>query len=81
MSCLILCLLLAACVTQPEMGWIRADGKSVVLLQLEADNTACTGEVQKARAAYTGRIGASSDQIFTGCMAEKGYLQRPLPSK
>jgi hypothetical protein len=79
-SCLILCLILAGCVTRPEMGWIRADGKAVVPIQFEADNTVCNGEVEKARAAYTGRISASPDQIFSGCMAEKGYLQRPLPA-
>jgi hypothetical protein len=70
---------LLGCAHQPEIGWVRTDGKAVVPIQLEADNTQCKGEVEKVRAAYTGQTFASSDQIFTGCMAEKGYLQRPLP--
>ena len=75
----ILSLALAACVHQPEMGWVRTDGKAVVPIQFEADEAQGRGEVQKARAAFTGQIGFSTDQVFIGCMAGKGYVQRPLP--
>jgi hypothetical protein len=77
----ILSLPLAACVHQPEMGWIRTDRTPVVPLQFEADEAQCKGEVQKSRAAFTGQIGFSIDQVFIGCMAGKGYVQRPLPQQ
>jgi hypothetical protein len=70
---------LLGCAHQPEMGWIRTDGKAVVPIQFEADEATCRGELQKVHAVYTGLAVASDEQIFTGCMAEKGYLQRPLP--
>jgi hypothetical protein len=72
-------LLLMSCIKQPEVGWLRTDGKPVIPIQFEADETQCKGEVQKALAGFTGRVGFSSDDVFVGCMAGKGYLQRALP--
>jgi hypothetical protein len=73
---------LSGCVTQPEMGWVRIDGKAVVPIQFEADETQCKGELQRTRLAGTGQLGLFSrlqaqDDVFVGCMAGKGYVQRP----
>ena len=40
-------LALAACATAPK-GWTRLDGKPIDPVQLEADQTICKGEVEKA---------------------------------
>jgi hypothetical protein len=85
---------LVGCVTQPEMGWIRTDGKPVAALQFEADETNCRGESQKARLSSTLREGVTIGEqglysprqqaigdVFTGCMAGKGYVQRPVSSR
>jgi hypothetical protein len=74
---------LVGCTTHPAMSWFRADGKPVVPIQLEADETGCRGEVQKARLAGSNQLGLLSrlqahDEVFTGCMADKGYVQRPV---
>jgi hypothetical protein len=81
---------LVGCVTQPEMGWIRTDGKPVVPIQFEADETNCRGESQKANLTSTMEAGIkigeqglysprqrAISEVFTGCMAGKGYVQRP----
>lgn len=74
---------LANCGHQPAMSWVRSDNGPVVPTQIEADQTACRGEVQKARLAGNEQPGWLSklqahDDVFTGCMAEKGYVQRPV---
>jgi hypothetical protein len=85
-------LALAACVHQPEMGWVRTDGKPVVPIQFEADETNCRGESDKADLSSTMRRNITLcenglcspreeavKRVFAGCMAGKGYVQRPLP--
>jgi hypothetical protein len=83
---------LVGCVTQPEMGWIRTDGKAVVPIQLEADQKQCDGESDKADLSSTMKPGISIcpgvgpcsprqealKSVFNGCMAGKGYVQRPM---
>lgn len=73
-------LLLAGCATAPPL-WLRIDGKQVSDLQFEADQTACRGETQKANLATARQIGLLSrmqatDEVYNGCMAGRGYLQR-----
>jgi hypothetical protein len=74
---------LVGCATQPAMSWFRADGKAVVPIQFEADETNCRDEVQKARLAGPNQLGILSrlqahNDVFVGCMADKGYVQRPV---
>lgn len=76
---------LAGCATAPPM-WLRTDGATVPPLQFEADQTACRGEVQKSRMASTGQLGLISriqatDDVYAGCMAQKGYVQRQAPQE
>jgi hypothetical protein len=73
----------ASCAHQPPMSWVRTDGKPVAPIQYDADLTACRDEVQKARVASNEQPGLLSrlqthDDVFAGCMAEKGYVQRPV---
>jgi hypothetical protein len=75
-----LCATLAACASAPKL-WTRADGGPIMQTQYEVDATVCRGELQKARMAGTGQLGLISrmnaqDDIYTGCMAAKGYVQR-----
>jgi hypothetical protein len=90
---LLACLLLGACATAPEPTWLRVDGKPVSDLQFEADQAACRGEMQKAKLSsnmesgvvlgpnglYSPRQNAISD-VYSGCMAQRGYVQRAAPS-
>jgi hypothetical protein len=74
---------LVGCTTQPAMSWFRADGKPVVPIQFEADEANCRDEVQKARLAGSNQLGLLSrlqahNDVFAGCMADKGYVQRPV---
>jgi hypothetical protein len=67
---------LVGCATQPAMSWFRADGKPVVPIQFEADETNCRDEVQKARLAGSNQLGLLSrlqahDDVFASCMADK----------
>jgi hypothetical protein len=80
-SALVNCLV--GCATQPAMSWFRADGKAVVPIQFEADETNCRDEVQKARLAGINQLALLSrlqahDGVFAGCMADRGYVQRPV---
>lgn len=80
---LFLGLLLTNCAHQPEMGWIRIDGKAVVPIQFEADQTSCRGEREKAALTerehkiYFGEHPLTT--VFNGCMAGKGYVLRQAP--
>lgn len=82
-------LLLAGCAQQPEPGWVRTDGKTVVPIQFEADQTNCHGESDKANLSSTMKYGLALCEsgicapredavrrVFVGCMAGKGYVQR-----
>lgn len=82
-------LLASSCVRQPEPAWIRTDGKVVVPIQFEADQTNCLGESDKANLSSTMKYGLALCEsgicapredavrrVFTGCMAGKGYVQR-----
>lgn len=58
-----------------------ANGGAVSATQIEIDQTVCRGEVQKsARASSAGTLSVEASlaerDIFAGCMAQKGYLQR-----
>jgi hypothetical protein len=82
---ILLCLAVAACAKPPEMGWIRHDGTPITDAQFELDSTACRGEGQKAgltarRAEGIGEAlhqGQAVSDVFVGCMAQHGYVQRP----
>jgi hypothetical protein len=88
---LILTLALAGCATAPTptVHWIRADGAVSTPQQFEIDQTVCKGEAQKANASGTvipigGMYGAAAavnrnnaiNDVFSGCMAQRGYLLR-----
>lgn len=82
-------LFLAGCASSPkqEMGWQKIDGTAPSQQQFEADLTVCQGETQRATLAAhpTDSIpaaferGRARGQVFNGCMAQRGYLQRPVP--
>jgi hypothetical protein len=79
---LMLSIALGNCAQQPPMSWVRTDSKPVVPIQFDADQTACRDEVQKARRqlGLLSRLQAHDD-VYAGCMAEKGYVQRPVTNK
>ena len=68
---------------QPEMGWVRTDGKTVVPIQLETDQKACDGEREKAYLSereHKINFGESPlTTVYNFCMAGKGYAQRLVP--
>jgi hypothetical protein len=79
---LTLSIALANCAQRPPMSWVRTDSKPVMPIQFDADQAACRDEVQKAR----GQLGLLSrlqahDDVYAGCMADKGYVQRPVANK
>jgi hypothetical protein len=80
-------LLLGACATEPRQFWIRTDGRPVIARQFEVDSTICRGDAQKANASGVvitggGLAGAAAaanhfqavTDVYTGCMANHGYL-------
>lgn len=81
----LVCLIVGACATTPEPTWLRIDGKPVSDLQFEADRTACRGETAKAGTAqreakiYLPGEENPMDTVYSGCMAQHGYVQRAAP--
>lgn len=82
-------LLLTACATTPA-AWQKVDGKPVAQEQFQLDQTSCQGEMQKAKLSSTMREGVTIGEqglysprqqaisdVYSGCMAGKGYIQRP----
>lgn len=68
---------LTACASQSQ--WVRADGQPG---NLELDATACEGRRTQARMVgqdgitlAPGGLGRTSDAVFKGCMAERGWMQ------
>ncbi len=76
-------LLLTACTTATPTVWARPDGRPVDPAQLQLDQTACRGEMEKARLSEKEeKIYFPGEQnpltaVFVGCMAQHGYLARP----
>lgn len=76
--CLIGAVMLAGCATAPT-SWTRPDGQTPATAQLQLDETACRGEVDKANMdAGENRVilgeSRAMRSVFDGCMASKGYL-------
>lgn len=79
-------MIVAACAKPRQMGWIRTDGKPVNEASFEVDSTVCRGERQKAGLAAPTPEGVgqalnqrdAKDEVFIGCMAQRGYLQREI---
>lgn len=75
MKALPLLILLAGCATaEPEMLWKRTDGRPIpadpaLVKQADLDRTICRGEAAKAPTGPHRR-----DQVFEGCMAQRGYV-------
>lgn len=86
----------AGCGTPPKPSlWVRTDGQSArvhpeLRTQLEVDQIACNGEMQKAAlsgvtiasggiagAIAQGQRNAAAMDVAKGCMAEKGYVLVP----
>jgi hypothetical protein len=79
---IVLCaLVLGSCVILPQ-PWTRADGRPIESAQLEADDTACHGEMDKAagenKALAMLILGPSQEMLsaYAGCMVNRGY--RPV---
>lgn len=81
-------LLLAGCATAPPPKWVRLDGKMItgsdaLETQFEVDVKICEGEMQKAGLSATAEAGfgrgRAINQVFVGCMAKQGYVQRQIP--
>jgi hypothetical protein len=71
MRAILILFLLAGCVTaQQEPPWLRADGRTGSARQLEVDRTICMGERQNT---------SEVDQVFRGCMAQRGWLPADQP--
>jgi hypothetical protein len=51
--CLVVCLMLMGCASEPRKFWTRSDGGPVIARQFEVDRTICRGESQKANASGT----------------------------
>jgi hypothetical protein len=75
-------LTLSGCAQLPS-AWTRFDGQPINAPQLQADETACHGDLTKATLAAgrnapygndTFGYQAASIDIYRGCMASKGYL-------
>jgi hypothetical protein len=88
--CLVPCLLLGACATEPRQFWARTDGQPVIARQFEVDRTICRGDAQKANASGVvitggglgGAVAAANRgealaDVYVGCMAGHGYLVKP----
>jgi hypothetical protein len=93
--CLVVCLMLMGCASEPRKFWTRSDGGPVIARQFEVDRTICRGESQKANASGTviagggGLAGALAGaaaaenrnealgDVYSGCMAQRGYLVKP----
>ena len=86
MRALVAFLLLSGCATTPTQ-WVRVDNRPVEPMQLQADETACRGEMQKANLSSTMEPGVSIgpggiysprakavNEVYQGCMAQRGYL-------
>lgn len=72
------CAALTACASQPA-AWVRPDGSTG---NLQLDATACEGRRTQARmvgedgiTVTQGGLGRTSDAVFRGCMAERGWMQ------
>jgi hypothetical protein len=64
-------LLLAGCVTaQQPSPWLRADGHTGSVRQLEADRAICTDGRQNA---------SETDPDLRRCMAQRGWLPEDQP--
>ena len=81
------CLILAACASAPlPTTWARSDGRAIDPARLDADKTACRGEMEQAQAVTTARGLApitlpgqdSSAKVYTGCMAQHGRRGRQV---
>jgi hypothetical protein len=76
-------LALAACASAPlPTTWVRVDGRAINPAQLDADKTACRGEMEQAQAITAARGLAPitlpgqespSAKVYTGCMGQHGY--------
>ncbi len=78
-----LTLLLFGCATAPTT-WTKVDGRQATPEQQALDETACKGELQKARLANTANLGLMSQinaqhDIYAGCMAQRGYIGTRRP--
>lgn len=77
---------LSACATPPPMGWIRTDGRTFTDEQIEVERTVCRGRMQQSNLAgfpsesIPGAFqrGRAVTDVFNGCMAERGYVLRPM---
>jgi hypothetical protein len=78
----------AGCATAPPPPvWVKVDGTNPSPQQFEIDSKVCRGESQKANASGTmpsTLIGAAIrkdalEDVYSGCMAQKGYLLRAAP--
>jgi hypothetical protein len=87
MVVLALAIVLNACAQQPTPRWTRVDGKAIrgdvtLETQYEVDVKICQGEMQKANLSATAEAGfgrgRAVDQVFIGCMAQRGYVQRAV---
>ena len=74
------CAAVAACATERQVVWTRADGRPIVPALLDIDQTDCRDEGQNKTdfleindKAKPARAQSKSDQ-FAECMAEHGYL-------
>lgn len=92
----VVAVLAVGCAQQQRMMWVRADGQSgpTAATQFEMDRAACEGEMQKANLSGSSYCRGFGDCLGTsiargqamttvgkGCMASKGYLERPDPSQ
>lgn len=68
---------LAGCAGQPtSTRFDRLDGKHIETEQLKQDMLVCRGEAQKASLSAAGAtgIGYAVSDVYTGCLAGKGYV-------
>jgi hypothetical protein len=77
-------LALIGCAHQPEMGWVRTDGKAVAPIQFEADETNCRGESDKADLSSTMRRNTPFARTGFAALARKpsnGYSPAAWPAR
>ena len=81
----ILALAVAGCATAPPMAWTRLDGKPFNEAEFQTVQTVCRGEMQKSNLAGfpsdsiggAFRRGRAVDDVYKGCMADRGYMLTP----
>jgi hypothetical protein len=73
------CLMLVACDKMYPIWWTRTDGGPVLAQQHEVDKAICRQAQKSAPTApRTGTAPGSGNDVYIGCMAQRGYVLKPF---